>query len=80
MTPDPNEWCRESRYEKAQKITTGDIPDEAAKCPNCGHLLSHHSVDLGCHVGWDSHLEGCVCPLTLALQHNPKREAEVKAP
>lgn len=52
-------------------------------CPGCGHVLGIHAAELGCVHGWtydhDGHAvtDGCECPLTLALQHQPPTEKEV---
>lgn len=75
MIEDPNHW-QSRRAQSPEQITGADArPDQP--CPNCGHLLDQHSVDLGCHVGWEYGGEGCECPMSLALQYNPNREAEV---
>lgn len=70
-------WLEVNGWQGAMSLTC-DHDLTTAVCPNCAHPLDSHSVDLGCHVGW-ARGEGCECPLTLALQHNPKREKEVSA-
>lgn len=62
-----------------EPLTCQDALAEA-ECPNCRHPFARHSVDLGCHVGWEEacrHEWGCECPLSLAIQHGPKREGDV---
>lgn len=54
------------------------VPERTAPCPSCGHLLGEHAVELGCTNGWELDENGCPCPLTLALQHNPPHEKEVR--
>jgi hypothetical protein len=70
-------WLEVNSWQHSSSLTCDDNLDEQ-DCPNCAHAFADHSVDMGCHVGWERG-EGCECPLSLALQHNPKREAEVTA-
>ena len=55
--------------------------DNSNPCPNCGHPLNEHLYELGCDRGWDSPVDGCACPLTLAGQHDPPHEgADIMRP
>jgi len=70
-------WLEVNDWQTPESLTC-DVDLTIQDCNNCKHPFDSHSVDLGCHVGW-ARGDGCECPLSLALQHNPKREAEVKA-
>lgn len=55
----------------------------ADACPGCGHEMSMHSIENGCHEGYEydeqglSTQDGCHCGLTLAQQHGPSHERDI---
>ena len=84
MSDDPNDWqTYYGSVVRREKVTTHDTSGDVL-CPNCGHAFEQHTVDSGCYVGWAEYHQydrkapaGCDCPLSLALEHNPKRDKDM---